>query len=676
MKNKIITLVLIVLSLSTFGFDIPSRPNRLMNDYIGLLTSDQVQALETKLVAFDNKTSIQIAIVILDDLDGEDKQNVATDIGENWGVGQKGQNNGIVFLIVRYSKSAKEKLYEQRNGDWFIAPGYGLEPYITDYDAKSIGESQFIPFAKEDKYYEGIDATISTIMSKLGEIGWQQRQELEAKEKAEHDEAMRKFGNGVLMFIIFAAIFGVLIFLFVKIRKAILKAQEIKRRRETIKKSFEALKVKIAYQKKFTLIAQNPPFPSWALLLHNTIVEAINVLIDKTAQSAIDEFPSAIETNMVRASQLLNVLTNVASKLETEISNLQAIPTEILKYQEESPVKIAWTNRLLLELKNSITAKGKEGYNLLEYQSKVQSCETEFAKIKRKFDGTSREDKDVCEESEKLSAEITTVIESLQTYLLSQKNTEAIIKRVNIFIEKLPEHKQNFQTMLDKLKKECPNDNWKDLEAGVSLIPGLEKACIDLKKQALEKNTMDVQDFTQAENIAQQSEAKMNAILTHYHNIHLRQVEITQAEADFDDSLKAAETAIASATTKTSDSDVKQGAKTKLAFAEEKLKAATSASSESLINWLFALALLTAAKELADEAYTMAGNDIEKAKNARTAATAAIAATAAAALAKKKADDEPSKTYYHSSPSPSDTGGGFGGFGGGSFGGGGAGGSW
>ena len=131
MKKIIITLMMTtIVSLSTtFGIDIPSRPNppRLVNDYIGMLTPEQVSSLEAKLVAFDKQTSIQIAVVIMDDLKGEAPSDFSTEIGHTWGVGQKGLDNGIVFLVAKYSEVAKENLSNKKNGDCWIAVGYGLE---------------------------------------------------------------------------------------------------------------------------------------------------------------------------------------------------------------------------------------------------------------------------------------------------------------------------------------------------------------------------------------------------------------------------------------------------------------------------------------------------------------------------------------------------------------------
>jgi uncharacterized protein len=84
-----------------FSQNIPERPNppRLVNDFAGMLKSEEVNMLEQKLVAFDDSTSTQIAIVIVPSLGGYDKADYSQRLGEKWGVGQKGKNNGVLILV-------------------------------------------------------------------------------------------------------------------------------------------------------------------------------------------------------------------------------------------------------------------------------------------------------------------------------------------------------------------------------------------------------------------------------------------------------------------------------------------------------------------------------------------------------------------------------------------------
>jgi uncharacterized protein len=138
---------------------IPERPQppRLVNDFAGLLQPGEINALENKLVSFNDSTSNQIAIVIVDSLYGYDPQSLAYEIGEKWGVGQKGFNNGVVVLL-------KPKKGNTR-GEVFIATGYGLEPVIGDAISERIIQNEMFPEFKNNNYYLGLDKATTVLMS-------------------------------------------------------------------------------------------------------------------------------------------------------------------------------------------------------------------------------------------------------------------------------------------------------------------------------------------------------------------------------------------------------------------------------------------------------------------------------------------------------------------------------
>ncbi len=75
------------------------EPPRLVNDYAGVLSASEVQSLENKLVAFNDSTSNQIAVVIVDDLQGYDRSEFAYKVAKDWGVGQGDFNNGLLVLV-------------------------------------------------------------------------------------------------------------------------------------------------------------------------------------------------------------------------------------------------------------------------------------------------------------------------------------------------------------------------------------------------------------------------------------------------------------------------------------------------------------------------------------------------------------------------------------------------
>jgi uncharacterized protein len=140
--------------------EIPQRPSppKLVNDYTNTLTPAQVQALEKKLVNYDDSTSSQVAIVIISTLKGYDVSEYGLALGREWGIGGKEFNNGAIVLVVKDDRKVR------------IEVGYGLEGAIPDITAKSIIDNSITPHFKEGNYYRGLDrATDDIIAAAAGE---------------------------------------------------------------------------------------------------------------------------------------------------------------------------------------------------------------------------------------------------------------------------------------------------------------------------------------------------------------------------------------------------------------------------------------------------------------------------------------------------------------------------
>ena len=159
---RVILLLLLILVKGNIWLsaqDIPERPvpPRLVNDFAGIMSSDEANRLEMKLIRFNDSTSIQITIVTVKTLNGYDKQDFAQRLGQKWGVGQKDKNNGLVILV-------KPK-YTREKGEVSIQTGYGMEGILPDITCKRIVDNEMIPKFNEGNYYAGIDAGTNTIIS-------------------------------------------------------------------------------------------------------------------------------------------------------------------------------------------------------------------------------------------------------------------------------------------------------------------------------------------------------------------------------------------------------------------------------------------------------------------------------------------------------------------------------
>jgi uncharacterized protein len=146
--------VLVLVSFFASAQNIPARPNppRLVNDFAGVLSPAEVQQLEQQLVAYDDSTSNQIAIVTVKTLNDYPVEDYALKILRDWGVGNKKTNNGVVILAAIDDRKA------------YIAVGYGLEGAIPDITANHIYQNDIVPNFRSGDYYEGLSKAANSII--------------------------------------------------------------------------------------------------------------------------------------------------------------------------------------------------------------------------------------------------------------------------------------------------------------------------------------------------------------------------------------------------------------------------------------------------------------------------------------------------------------------------------
>lgn len=193
-----IALILLCINSFTLIAQVPARPQppRLVNDLALIFTPTQRANLEQAVVAFADSTSNQIAIVTVPELYGMDKAQLAYSIGEQWGVGQKKFDNGVVILIKPKQSNS--------NGEIFIATGYGLEGVLTDALARQIIESRIIPYFRSDNYYGGVESALNVLFPLLsGEIS--------TSEFAKSSNG-GGLNTGVIIFLVFMLIFVLSLF--------------------------------------------------------------------------------------------------------------------------------------------------------------------------------------------------------------------------------------------------------------------------------------------------------------------------------------------------------------------------------------------------------------------------------------------------------------------------------
>lgn len=148
---KKISLVILIIFVQQFvaAQEFPTLKN-YATDFSGTLSSSELSVLENELRTFDDTTSTQIALLMVNTLDGYPIEMFAYEVASRNKIGTK-NNNGILVCIALQDRKMR------------IEVGYGLEGALTDALASSIIRNEIGPFFKRGEYYSGVKAGLNAI---------------------------------------------------------------------------------------------------------------------------------------------------------------------------------------------------------------------------------------------------------------------------------------------------------------------------------------------------------------------------------------------------------------------------------------------------------------------------------------------------------------------------------
>ncbi|MEP6512925.1 MAG: TPM domain-containing protein, partial [Parafilimonas sp.] len=183
MKRFVVLILLLLVSASQAQNVLPKpNPPRLVVDAAHLLSPEQRDILEEKLVALDDSTSNQISIITIPALGDYPIEVYAVKLFRDWGIGTSRNNNGILILVAVNDHKVR------------IEVGRGLEGAIPDVTTKSIIDNDITPNFKEGNYYRGLDQAVESLsQSAVGEY----------KIRREKNNSDASGGGSLLGFIIF-----------------------------------------------------------------------------------------------------------------------------------------------------------------------------------------------------------------------------------------------------------------------------------------------------------------------------------------------------------------------------------------------------------------------------------------------------------------------------------------
>jgi uncharacterized protein len=130
-------------------------PNGWVHDEAGILSAGTKAELEAILQAERDSTSNQIAILIINSLDGGSLEEFALSVAEKWGIGKKGKDNGVLFLIAMQERQMR------------LEVGRGLEGTLTDLMSSRINRNEVVPHFRQGNYDAGVVAGTKAIIQTI-----------------------------------------------------------------------------------------------------------------------------------------------------------------------------------------------------------------------------------------------------------------------------------------------------------------------------------------------------------------------------------------------------------------------------------------------------------------------------------------------------------------------------
>lgn len=142
----VVMAVLFIFTSGVFAEDVYPEPTNefYVNDFANVLSSDTERKIVTAGRQIKDDTGVQIVLVTVDSLNGQDIKTYSIDLASKWQIGQKGKDDGILILNSVSDRKVR------------IEVGYGLEGTIGAVRANEIIDETITPYLKTGDYDNGL----------------------------------------------------------------------------------------------------------------------------------------------------------------------------------------------------------------------------------------------------------------------------------------------------------------------------------------------------------------------------------------------------------------------------------------------------------------------------------------------------------------------------------------
>jgi uncharacterized protein len=361
-----------------FGADL--TPTGWVNDYTGLLTTEQVNSLNNKIANFEKQTDIELTFAIVSTLEDRDIESYANELFKKWGVGKADRNNGLLVVIAPNERK------------WRVEVGYGLEAYLTDYQSQELAEDNFKPNFRAGDYFAGIDGFVDATTKHLGTSTWEDRLAYKVKQEKASHEAMVNFWWNFLYVVL--SIIGLIIIVvaFVKFKAKIERENAFKAKRDSKVDS---------YKEKVTIIDNK---------LRNYSLNGVTVDVSLLSSITKSKDDNELTTNFNSAINSLLPHAEIIDTISQVNSNLSELDrTHKLLNSKEKGINLPET---------------KKSDFILDPHSTIGSLKSTLAQVKRNISSYNEKSDRIDEFNKLLAVGVFTVDEFSDWVLKSGRQFE------------------------------------------------------------------------------------------------------------------------------------------------------------------------------------------------------------------------------------------------------------
>ena len=140
---------------SSFAISLPKPTAEFfVNDFANVIDAEDEQAIfnMAKSLYESSGNSTQVVVVTIDSLDGNSLEEYANELFNQWGIGSKENDDGVLLLLAVNDRESR------------IEVGYGLEGTLTDGKTGRIQDDYMIPYYRDNDFSEGLKSGVEAIV--------------------------------------------------------------------------------------------------------------------------------------------------------------------------------------------------------------------------------------------------------------------------------------------------------------------------------------------------------------------------------------------------------------------------------------------------------------------------------------------------------------------------------